>query len=283
MLARDLGLIDITGRRLALSAGEFAATFREARTWRYLALVIGALLASDPVSVAHLLPLPVYVLAWVIGISCYFAGQTLLMVVLAILRDLIPRRRIYWPLVSLMAMAPTLVALERGLELATGLQISPILTQKMGYLLVTVVMFETIFMRFVHAPVTHSVAVPDLPPDAEPAAVPAPRVLLIGAQPVPLDELIYLEARQHHVCAALTTGTLTLRTRLSDVLAQTRAEDGLRTHRSWWVARRAIRGLEQQEGRPVLRLHSGAAVPVARGRLREVGLWLAAHSGGDAG
>lgn len=299
LLAQDLGLIDTMGRRLSLSARTMLVQYRKARTWRYLAMVLGVLLASDPAGTSQRLPVPVYLLGWALGIICYLGGQAALIVSLALLRPRLPRRAIYWPVISALALAPTLLVLERVLGALQGVPDAPVVLDKWLYLLVTLVLFETIYMRFVYTPAPapedacapraepeppeppESTPLADLPHPEAPAAVPEPRVLLLGTQPVALSELIYLEAKAHHVCAQLSDRTLTLRARLSDVIAQTQDDDGLRTHRSWWVAHHAIQGLEREDGKPVLRLRSGAAVPVARGRLDEVERWCATHLRGN--
>lgn len=303
LLAQDLGLIDTTGRQLPLSTEDYISMLCQAQTWRYLSLVLVVLVASDPLGLSDRLPLAAYLLAWAFGVGCYFGSQILLMLGVASLRRLLPRGPVYWPLLSLLALGPTLLLLEHALSFALGAPLGALIMRRMLYLLVSIVMFETIFMRFVRAapPATgaedaapgagqgaaadadndgpeHVVAAAAEPDGDEPEVdMPASRVLLIGAQPVPLDELNYLEARQHHVHASLTAGTLTLRTRLADVLAQTRPEDGVQTHRSWWVARRAVRGLEEEGGKPVLRLLGGAGVPVARARIPEIERWIATH------
>lgn len=266
----------------------FASQCTQRQTWRYLALVLIVLLAADPVAVSDRVPRAAYFSAWVFGLGSYFGSQFLLMLGVAALRRSLPRMPVYWPVVSFFALGPTLLLLDHVLRRGLGSSISPQLLSNIFYLLIIAAVFETIFMRFVFIPDEG----PEHPRDPEDAldaldtpdtpGAPAPerRVLHIGAHPVPLDELIYLEARQHHVCAALASGSLTLRSRLADVLAQTAPEDGVQTHRSWWVARRAIEGLGHHGGKPVVLLKGGVAVPVARGRLDEVERWCAGHLGG---
>lgn len=279
LLAQDLGLIDLTGRRLHLSVALLASQYTYRQTWWYLVPVLIVLLAADPLAVSAHLPRAAYLSAWVFGLGSYFGSQVLLMLGIAALRRRLPRVPVYWPVVSFLALGPTLPLLDHVLKRGLGAAIAPQLLSNMFYLLVIAVMFETIFMRFVFTP-EEAPEVPPVPKAAPGGSAPESRVLLIGAQPVPLGQLIYLEARQHHVCAALACDSLTLRSRLADVLAQTAPGDGVQTHRSWWVARRAIKGLGRQDGRPVVLLQGGGTVPVARGRLDEVERWCAEHLGG---
>lgn len=72
----------------------------------------------------------------------------------------------------------------------------------------------------------------------------------------------------------LCDGTLTERARLSDIVAQTRPEDGIQPHGSWWVSRRAVGRLGKRSGREVLQLSDDSQVPVARGRVEDVRNWI---------
>ncbi|EEX14201.1 response regulator receiver protein [Citreicella sp. SE45] len=72
----------------------------------------------------------------------------------------------------------------------------------------------------------------------------------------------------------LCDGTLTERARLSDIVAQTRPEDGIQPHGSWWVSRRAMRRLGKRSGREALQLSDDSQVPVARGRVEDVRDWI---------
>jgi DNA-binding LytR/AlgR family response regulator len=47
-------------------------------------------------------------------------------------------------------------------------------------------------------------------------------------------------------------------------LAKVAHLDGRRIHRSWWVARFAIAGVERGDGRATLTLQGGALAPVSR-------------------
>jgi len=62
--------------------------------------------------------------------------------------------------------------------------------------------------------------------------------------------------------------------RLADAVDELEGLDGAQVHRSWWVARDAVRDVRRGDGRAVLSLPDGLEVPVSRtyGRvLREAG------------
>ncbi|MCA0995688.1 LytTR family DNA-binding domain-containing protein [Alloyangia pacifica] len=300
---------DIVWQRQSYTVAGHLLHYSQRRTWRYLSIVLVALVASDPLGLGGELPFPAYLLAWVLGMCCYLAAQVSLMLGAAALRRLLPRLPVYAPLISLLALVPALALLDIGLNSFAAVSIRPFLADRLAYLWITVVMLETIFLRFVvtwdagpeasaatwHArhdglAATEQAADSTPPTDAQtpptatqPAATDpnqaasASRILLIGSQPVAMDDLICLEARQHHVLARHSGGTLSQRARLSDIVAQTRPDEGLQPHRSWWVATHALCQLERQDGKPVLRLTDGTLVPVARGRMGDVERWLEAR------
>ena len=81
----------------------------------------------------------------------------------------------------------------------------------------------------------------------------------------------------HYVRAHTPAGSTLLLLRMRDAVAELDGVDGLRVHRSWWVARNAVAGM-RREGRNIrLILTNGVEAPVARGeteRLRREG-WIA--------
>ncbi len=77
-------------------------------------------------------------------------------------------------------------------------------------------------------------------------------------------ELIALEMQDHYVLAHTATGQAMILMRMRDAVAELDGIDGARVHRSWWVARKAVREVKR-DGRNVrLVLARGLEVPVAR-------------------
>jgi len=62
--------------------------------------------------------------------------------------------------------------------------------------------------------------------------------------------------------------------RLSDAVTELEGLEGAQTHRSWWVAKGAVRGASRGDGRATLLLEGGLTAPVSRSyaaTLREAG------------
>ncbi|MGR3378683.1 LytTR family DNA-binding domain-containing protein [Salipiger abyssi] len=290
-LRQKLHLRATTFEPIELTAQQFLGLFEHRLTWRYMSLVFVILIAADPSGLAGRLPAGLFLLAWFAAFLLYLFLQAALIVALAAIRQVMPRPAVYWPLISLFSFAPTLLAVEAGISFFAGDVLRPLLLERMLYIAITVILFETIYMRFVLPRVlTSEPAELAEPAPPGPAAAPAPerggpeedsaeRLLHVGGQPVAIDEVQLIEAHEHHVHVRLRDDTRTMRARLSDIVAQTRPDDGIQPHRSWWVARGTVAGLDRESGKPVLRLTDGDAVPVARGRLPEVRDWIDTHLG----
>lgn len=93
--------------------------------------------------------------------------------------------------------------------------------------------------------------------------------------------VLYLRMEDHYVRIRTEHGSRLELGPLARVTAGLAGVEGLQTHRSWWVARRAIVGIERDGRNLRLRLTDGEAAPVSRAsvaRLRAAG-WLAEEKG----
>ncbi|WP_339914277.1 LytTR family DNA-binding domain-containing protein [uncultured Brevundimonas sp.] len=114
-------------------------------------------------------------------------------------------------------------------------------------------------------PVATHAAAPGAPPARFPDRLP-PR--LRGAT------LFAVQAEDHYLRIHTDRGTDLILMRLSDALTELEGLEGARTHRSWWVARDAVRDVVRGDGRAILTLDGGLTVPVSRRHaraLREAG------------
>ena len=83
-------------------------------------------------------------------------------------------------------------------------------------------------------------------------------------------DLVHLKMADHYVEAFTTAGSTLVLMRFADAIAELDGTDGLRVHRSHWIARRHVVGTTRRNGRRVLRLTGGREVPVSRGYLADV-------------
>ena len=83
-------------------------------------------------------------------------------------------------------------------------------------------------------------------------------------------DLVYLKMADHYVEAFTTLGSTLVLMRFADAITELEGADGLRVHRSFWVARDHVIGTAHRDGRRALRLTGGHEVPVSRSYLADV-------------
>jgi DNA-binding LytR/AlgR family response regulator len=110
-------------------------------------------------------------------------------------------------------------------------------------------------------PIQTHVRAPDAPPPKFLERLPAK---LRGA------ELYAVEADDHYLRLHTSLGQDLILMRLSDAIAELEGLEGAQTHRSWWVAKGAVKEAERGDGRAMLTLKDGAEVPVSRGFARQL-------------
>jgi len=114
--------------------------------------------------------------------------------------------------------------------------------------------------------------VPELPAESLPATG------LHHLLPLPLQRsrVHAVKAEDHYVRVYTENGQALIRMRMSDAVALLPNRDGLRPHRSWWVAKDAIASMERAGGRTILKLRDGTTIPVSRSAKPQLGPRFAA-------
>jgi hypothetical protein len=105
-----------------------------------------------------------------------------------------------------------------------------------------------------------------VPVKVEVEAAPAERgdALMKRIKPEARGELLALEMEDHYLRVHTARGNDLILHRLSDALDEVAGVDGLQVHRSYWVARAAVREVERDGRRLQLVLTNGLKVPVSR-------------------
>jgi len=73
-----------------------------------------------------------------------------------------------------------------------------------------------------------------------------------------------VQSEDHYLRIHTDRGSDLILMRLSDALTELEGLEGAQTHRSWWVAKDAVRGVSRGDGRATLTLEGGLAAPVSR-------------------
>ena len=114
-------------------------------------------------------------------------------------------------------------------------------------------------------------------PPGEPPLDAPPGAPFLDRLPARLGRrLLHLHMQDHYVEVHTEEGSDLLLLRFRDALREVEGLDGAQVHRSHWVARAAVAGVERRSGRIALHLVNGSRVPVSRSfapALRDRG-WL---------
>lgn len=77
-------------------------------------------------------------------------------------------------------------------------------------------------------------------------------------------DIYALSAEDHYLRVHTSAGETLILMRLYDAIRELDGIEGSQTHRSWWVAKSAVRDIERGDGKVSLRIESGASAPVSR-------------------
>lgn len=102
--------------------------------------------------------------------------------------------------------------------------------------------------------------------DAGPAAEPKPPQTAAWLDQLPADlgrDLTLLQVQDHYLRVETPRGEALVRGTLQEA-ADDLGGMGVRVHRSWWVARQAVRAFEYRNGAPTVVLTDGRTLPVGR-------------------
>ncbi len=287
---RKLTLLTLLGDRFELSVHDIVLLLQNRKTVLYICLALTVLITSDAPGLKVQLAPWMLVVVWPIALITYIATTLSLLMLYAPLQARFPA--LFWPLPlsAFLGVLPAALACELAAWLLMYGDFRPDFLSRVMIFVPSVLVFETVFFRFVvpnllpsssseTAPPTPQEPAPEEPPQPQQAPEQAEeaRHLLIGNQKVAVAHVRHIEAREHHVKVTLDGATLTQRARLSDIVAQTRPEDGCQPHRSWWVSRSETLRIERDGKRHVLKLTDDTRIPVARTRLDVVQQWVEEH------
>lgn len=102
-------------------------------------------------------------------------------------------------------------------------------------------------------------------PAADPEPEPAPPPRLVRRLPEDYQgPILHLSSEDHFVDVITAAAVHRLRMRFADAIDEMDTVEGFLTHRSHWVAREAIDGVEREGARIFIRLVNGDRVPVSR-------------------
>ena len=275
---RELRLWDPLGQPIQFNLKTFLEVIEDKRFLLFGGLALVLFFATDPSNNREYVPLWVSAAIWPVAYVVYMTGYGTLLSGLSLLTRVWSRLRVPTILIAFTALVPAVYICEELVlhKMSNGLYPNDLRGNFLFYFL-AVLVIEAVFFRFVF---------PILVPQ-EDSALPAVqtaanddetlRHVIIGGERIPLHKIRTIEARAHHVQVTMIDAETRLRARLGDIVAQTNPNDGVQTHRSWWVSRAAASAVVENEGRPSLRLICNGHVPIARTRVDDVQAWASEH------
>lgn len=115
-------------------------------------------------------------------------------------------------------------------------------------------------------------------PAAPPAAQPRAARFLARLDPATGADIVSLTMQDHYVRVSTTTGTEMVLIRFADALTELEEIDGLRIHRSHWVAMRHVTTLGREDGKLKVQLDDGRSLPVSQTYAADLRKRLAARA-----
>jgi DNA-binding LytR/AlgR family response regulator len=77
-----------------------------------------------------------------------------------------------------------------------------------------------------------------------------------------------VRSEDHYLRLITARGEDLILMRLADAVGELDGLEGAQVHRSWWVARAAVRAVRRSDGRIALELPNGVLAPVSRANVR---------------
>lgn len=266
LLNTEIKFWDLLGGRMAFTTATYGRVLQHKRTLVFVSLSLLTFFAADPSGARNYVPLWFSMILWPIAFSFYLILYHLEFLAAAALTRRIPSLRVPTPLLGFIALIPTVFVCESSVIYMSNGTFPYDVVKQMIFYFFSVQGLETVFYRFI---------MPGVQEEIEKKQ--QTRHLVIDGEKIDLSKLLHIEAREHHVHLTFEDARSLARARLRDIVAQTRREDGIQPHRSWWVAKNAGIKPERKDGRLILRLRDDTEVPVARTRVDDVMSWLDNH------
>lgn len=268
-------LYDTFGRPTPMTYDEMLTMFSNRVTVSFLALVAVAFFALDPHKFRPVMPDMLALLLWLFSVAFVAILKLVDFALVAVLTSRF-NIRIYLPLLSAFEFLLTILVAERLGVVLSGGAWEPTILDSYFYYVITLLLIETFYIRFV---------IPDILRQAEearPPAVAMPPVsedsISVAGRTLLLQNISHVVSEEHYVRVVLRNEQIVHRARLADLVGQTRPEDGFQPHRSWWICRHAQPKLLKDGTKPRILLPGEVEVPVARARIKAVQAWFDRHA-----
>lgn len=269
-LTRQLRFWDPLGERQEFALVNFGRAMVHRKFLVFCGLFLLLFFATDPSGNRAYVPLWVSASIWPISYVMYMSLYAVLLGLQSLATAFWTSLRVPTSLICFVVLIPAVYVIEFVyLDAMSGGTYPQNMRGNLLFYFLAAQVSEAVFYKFIFPGMRESIGLTPAEADTESED----RHVIIGGERVRLSDIHYIEAREHHVHITFATSETRVRARLRDVVAQTSEDDGIQTHRSWWVARHAVKGLQEKPKKSTLELTDGRSVPVARTRIRDVREW----------
>ena len=264
---REVPIYDVFFLKFTVNVSRFVKMMCDPRALVFLALGSLLLFAADPNDVRISLGAVTALLIWFGATAVYIGTLTIMIGLFSAAQRYFGAFPVYTPVTATIGLLVVFLAVRTTVEGLTGAALSAHAAPLFFNLMISGLVLETLFIRFV---------MPMIVGD-KPVAASAPAMIHIGDRHLPISRIRHMTAQEHYVAVTGPADTLLIRARLGDAVAQTGPDQGIQPHRSWWVSVAAQPRIAQHNNKPVLILSDNTVVPIARARLSAVQAWVDTH------
>ncbi|NOR62957.1 MAG: hypothetical protein GQ535_10745 [Rhodobacteraceae bacterium] len=273
---RGMPYYDVLWRKRHLTTRELRAVYANYYSYVFWAMVISLLILLDLHGFAgkiSLVALTVYTLSIiVVTFSLYF---------LVTLTGIKISQRfggffLIFPIVGVCVTTIATYVVELGMSgyFGNALSVEHALEKLPANIILTIVL-ETLYLTFVvPVAVSSNGSNPKIIKNHTDDTGASCKSIIVSGHTFKCAELISASSQDHYIIVKIKDDETLIRARMSDLIMQLNCRNGIQPHRSHWVAREAVVGMDSVDGQKRLNLIDGTFIPVARGRTAAVQEWL---------
>ncbi|MBL4807871.1 MAG: LytTR family transcriptional regulator [Rhodobacteraceae bacterium] len=266
---QEVPVYDVLGNRTSLSLKEAWITIFNVKFGVFLVFIVVIMVLTNIHGYQSVMPVWRTCILWSVCAVTLIGFYQFFHFLGATLRSYQPDFRVYFPLVGVVSMTLNTILTRFHAELlATETLELPHLAGSLALNIALGFTFESLFCILIHPQIrAHLLATGKL-------AKPDNRNIRIGSDRFEVSEIVSLHSQDHYVEVITDNTTTLVRARLADFLKELNDSDGILTHRSHWVAKRAIQSIDLINGDGIT-TYSMKKIPIACTRRQMVGEWAA--------
>ncbi len=274
---RGMPFYDVLWRKRHLTTRELHKVYANYYSYVFWAMVILLLILLDLHGFAEKVSLTALTVYTVSIIVMTFSIYYFISLAGIKLSQKFDRFFVIFPLVGFCAVTISTYVVEIGMSgyFGGGMSTEHAFEKLPANIILNIVL-ETLYLTFVIPVALNSHgASPKIAKNYSDGAGTICKSIIVSGHTFKCAELVSASSQDHYIIVKTENNETLIRARLSDIIAQLNCRNGIQPHRSHWVARESVVGIESVEGHKRLKMTDGSIIPIARGRITDVQEWLA--------